>query len=547
MKKIISLILMAIMVISMVACGPTGPVVPNPTDPTDPAQNYVPSYPIVDEKLVLQGVTYGADPNKAGENTRSVWAEIEKYTNIKVEWTVLESADALVTYLAGNEWPDIIHTKAELSSSLINDYGIIGGRFVDWTQYLNIMPNLKKALADYPEALAKETLLNGEAYGLPRMNGASATGVVARPYIRMDVLEKAGIKTLPKTTEEFYNCLKTLKAYYGEPGLIMDKAVNTSWAPLLFAAFGELTRIGFDDNGNGEVVHTYSSNQMKEYYKFMNKLYKENLIHQEFLTMNNTAKAGLVCKVDSGVAFLPSAAAQGLTAAHLTDGNWDYLTCLAPLTSSFDSTQTLAGRYSLGAASIYVSAQSEHVEEIMKMLDISYATEEIVEGSGLYGMSFGYGSEGIGWTWNEDGTYAQNDGKSFGWNSYTELQTMELIYYSTGRLDAWGVQATTAVGNARARQLGFMEAVLPYQVTEHLFDETMFKFTDDEQMILDNHLTEINTYDAEMYAAFITGAKNIDTEWNTYVNTLKQMGINEVIEVYQAAYDRWNAALNSGK
>lgn len=547
MKKTISIILMAIMVLSMVACG--GPANPGgsntPTRP--PVENYVPSYPIVDELLVLQGVTYGADPNKAGENNRSVWAEIEKYTNIKIEWTVLESADALVTYLAGNEWPDIIHTKAELTSSLVNDYGIIGGRFVDWTQYLDIMPNLRKALQDYPEALAKETLLNGEAYGLPRMNGASATGVVARPYIRTDVLEKAGIKELPKTVDEFYACLKTLYNYYGEPGLIMDKAVNTSWAPLLFAAFGELTRIGFDDNGDGTVVHTYSSEQMKEYYKFMNKLYEENLLHKEFLTMKNATKAGLVQKVDSGVAFLPSAAAQGLSAEHLTNGNWDYLTCLAPLTSSFDSTQTLAGKLSLGASSIYVSAQSEHVEEIMKMLDVSYATEEIVEGSGLYGMSFGYGSEGIGWTWNEDGTYNQNDGSAFGYSSYTLLQTTELIFYSTGRLDAWGVQATTAVGNARSRQLGFINAVLPYQVTEHLFDETMFKFTDDEQMILDNHLTEINTYDAEMYAAFITGSKDIDAEWNTYVNTLKQMGINEVIEVYQAAYDRWNAALNSGK
>ena len=183
----------------------------------------------------------------------------------------------------------------------------------------------------------------------------------------------------------------------------------------------------------------------------------------------------------------------------------------------------------------------------MKMLDVSYATEEVVEGSGLYGMSFGYGSEGIGWTWNEDGTYTQSDGKAFGWNSYTELQTMELIYYSTGRLDAWGVQATTAIGNARARQLGFINAVLPYQVTENLFDETMLKFTDDEQMILDNHLTGIATYDSEMYAAFITGSKDIDAEWNTYVNELKKMGVEDVIEVYQDAYDRWNLALNSGK
>ena len=44
-----------------------------------------------------------------------------------------------------------------------------------------------------------------------------------------------------------------------------------------------------------------------------------------------------------------------------------------------------------------------------------------------------------------------------------------------------------------------------------------------------------------MEGKFITGVADIETEWDTYCQTLDQMGINEVLEVYQASYDRWNS------
>lgn len=542
MKKIISLILAAIMVISMVACGgPTND--PKPTEPKDPVTNYVPSYPIVDEEITLTGIIVNRYPNKEGNHDRVVWDRVAEVTNIKVNWINLESVDALNTYLAGNEWPDLIHYT--LDKATVNDYGVIGGRFVNWIEYLDIMPNLKKALEDYPAAAAKMTLLNGEAYGLPNMSGPSATGVVARPYVRLDILENAGITELPTTVEEFYQCLKTLKAYYNAPGLIMDKSVTSSWSPMLFAAFGTFNQIGFDDDGTGTVVHTYSSNQMKEYYKYMNKLFSEGLLHNEWQTLDGLAKNGLIHKVDSTIAFMSANSAQNLKADHLKDGNWDYLTCLAPLTSSFDSTQTLAGVMTVGGGNMYVNAGSEYVEEIMKMLDIAYATEEVVEGSGLYGQAFGYGPEGTGWWWNEDGTYGQSNGAEYGYDSYTALQQYELIHLSVGRTDAWGMNATTEIGNARSRQLGFMENVIPYQQTGNFFLLSNLTFTDDEQMILDQYLTEINKYTTEMYAGFINGIYDVDAEWNNYCKKLKDMGIDEVLEVYQAAYDRWNAAIDA--
>ena len=48
-----------------------------------------------------------------------------------------------------------------------------------------------------------------------------------------------------------------------------------------------------------------------------------------------------------------------------------------------------------------------------------------------------------------------------------------------------------------------------------------------------------------MQAKFITGVADIEKEWDTYVATCEQMGLNEVLEVYQASYDRWNEALNA--
>ena len=44
-----------------------------------------------------------------------------------------------------------------------------------------------------------------------------------------------------------------------------------------------------------------------------------------------------------------------------------------------------------------------------------------------------------------------------------------------------------------------------------------------------------------MEGKFITGVVDIETGWDEYCETLEKMGVQEVIEVYQAAYDRFNA------
>jgi putative aldouronate transport system substrate-binding protein len=74
-------------------------------------------------------------------------------------------------------------------------------------------------------------------------------------------------------------------------------------------------------------------------------------------------------------------------------------------------------------------------------------------------------------------------------------------------------------------------------------DTVNIKFTEDEQYVIENKYGEINTYINQMEAAFISGSADIETEWDTYVQTLQQKGIEEVTAVFQAGYDRFNESM----
>lgn len=497
---------------------------------------YVPTYPIVEEPITVKGLV--VSPNTDFSKTRIIWDKVAEVTGINIEWEIIDT-EAVATYLAGGDWPDFFHYAFD--SATVNDYGITGGRFVNYLDYLDIMPNLAKTYEDYPMTLAASTQLNGEVYNLFKCNGASATAVMCRPHVRLDVLEGAGITEMPTTVDEFYNQLVTLKAHYGTPGFLLGTETESDWAPMLFAAFGTLTQMDFSDDGTGKVVFARTSEQMKHYYEFLNKLYEEELMNREWLTLDSTARKQLVA---SGTyAFITRIEAQTLAADALKDGNWDYLGTCAPLTSQYDSTQEIMGYVDYASnCGMYINAESQYVEEICKMFDIAFATEEVVEGSGLDGTSFMYGIEGVDYKINDDGTWEQMWPEQY--KTATEYQLGALIWINFGRADKIGSAVTATPGNAQARAKGFVENVLPYQ-SDKVVKTSLLKFTEDEQYVLDNKLGEIQTYYKQMEAEFITGAADIDAQWDTYVSTIEKMGLDEVMKVYQAAYDRWLVAMEA--
>lgn len=547
-RKLLAIILATTMVASLGACGnettteskvtSNEKVETSATTPeaSEPAQEvYEAKYPIVDEPITIKGLV--VDPDTTYSEDRLVWQKVSEITGINIEWEFIDN-DALNTYLASNDWPDFIHNK--LGSAVVNDYGVLGGRFANIADYLQYMPNLQKAFEDYPIAKGAMTEINGEMYGLTTIERAATTVGNNRPYVRTDVLDKAGVK-MPTTVDEFYQALVDLKAYYGEPAYVPNAKLISYWSPIIFAAFGTEVEMTYDNDANGKVYSNYTSEQMRLFLEFMNKLYEEGLIHPEFLTLDKTVRLELA---KSGkVAFIGDSEGNNLQAKDFPDGEF-HLDCGAPLTSEYDKTQTLQGNAGVGNGNrIYINAQSEYVEEMCKMFDIMYATEEVVEGSGLYGTSFCYGLEGVHWDFGPEGsgTYTFITPEKYD-GAFTTFQYGELIWANLGRVDGLKGLVTDTVSNNRARQLGFVNNVLPY-MEDDCFPISYLKFTEDEQYVLDNRLTDINEYVLSMKGKFVTGAADIATEWDAYCKHLNDLGLPEVIEVYQASYDRWVDAL----
>lgn len=538
-KKLVSLLLAASMVFSICACGNSEE---NKTVSSETKQNVAESsetqqvvsdavenvslYPLVDNPITVKGVVIGT-PSPNGRVDKIVWNKVSEITGVNIEWEVV-SPEAISTYLASNNWPDFFH--GNLSETLIYDFGVLGDRFVNYLEYLDVMPNFAKALEDYPMMKKGTTLSNGEMYATFHID-KSATATAVRPYVRTDVLEAAGVK-MPTTVDEFAQALRDLKAYYGEVSFIPKlNNYNCTWAPMLYAAFGTGCNPIWDVDESGVVYFAGMTEQMKHYYEYMNGLYEEGLIHQELATLDATTIKAL--EKSGKVAFLDYAA-NDIPADE--NGVW-HLTCVAPLTSEYDSTQEVMGAAAgRNMNSIFINNKSDYVKEICQMVDIAYATEEVVEGSGLLGQSFLYGFEGEHWKRNDDGkTY------SFfipeGYDSFNQFQGAELIWMNIGRADALEGYVTDTPSNNQARQIGFVESVFPYMEKEP-FEQGLLVFTEEQQDVIDNHWTEIDTYVKQMQVEFITGVTDIATGWDVYCNTLEKMGINDVVTVYQEAYDK---------
>ena len=50
--------------------------------------------------------------------------------------------------------------------------------------------------------------------------------------------------------------------------------------------------------------------------------------------------------------------------------------------------------------------------------------------------------------------------------------------------------------------------------------------------------TELDEYCEKQYMEFITGKKNMETDWDDFVKNLEQIGYKEVLQMYREAYEK---------
>jgi putative aldouronate transport system substrate-binding protein len=68
------------------------------------------------------------------------------------------------------------------------------------------------------------------------------------------------------------------------------------------------------------------------------------------------------------------------------------------------------------------------------------------------------------------------------------------------------------------------------------------ELTYDENNDYSDKWSDISTYASSEVFKFVMGENNFDSDWDAFINQLMEMGLQDCIDIYQGAYDRYVAA-----
>jgi len=490
-------------------------------------------YPIVNET-----VTYTMlNPTSAGEDWSNLrlFKVMEEVTNVRFKFSNTPASDYETRQnllLASGDLPDVFWNY--LGNSNIQKYGVDGGMLFDFSSLIDkYMPNMMAMVEKYPLALVAVTEMNGGIYTFPKVS-MTATETGETLFVRTDFLKKAGIEGIPKTIEEFYDMLKTLKEFgFSDEFVPLLPSNMNNLEVYLFPSFGPGVDPYFADAGDGKtVVYNAISEQYRRYIEFMNKLYTEGLLEQEIYSMDSAA---ITAKIKANNAAVMTVGTS-LTLANFESGTYDVV-LIPPMTSQYTDTRKIRGLPYEKIGGISISTTCKNPEVLLRYFDIWYSEEDVVV-EGLNGISTKFGIYGVDWEYlDENKMYYRRIVPEN--TDLTEEEWRISNVAPASQPPGYAIMTAIASGNPAQEMKGYqcVNYLMPYWVDR--FPASFLKFNNDENEVIANKLTDIETYVNTMKAKFITGVEPLEN-WDKFVSTVESMGIKDVLSVYQAAYDRLN-------
>ena len=551
-KKLLALVLALVLCVGcLAACDSKKPAETTPAATTKPAETTTPAgestpaetepaaqvnsdvYPLDTDTVLTVIIQDGSSSQMADREVVQTW---ERATGVKIEWKQLADSGAYTTSIAGGDWADICLYAAGFDKAAIYDYGQ-AGKLVNLVEYKDLMPNLWNRFATIDGAY--ETVVNedGSIYCIPYMCNTTTVGNPI--YYRSDMAEAAGINELPTTIEEFFTWLEKWQEYYGKDGAefycILPYAASDmnyagTMAKFFFPSFGELVTTQLHEH-NGKIVLGAATEQFKLYLQFMNKLYNTPGFYKEAFVADANFTKGLITEGKTGVAT---------TMTHLTldafpSGNYD-IYGLKPMTSEYWDTPHIAKKGVASWTNCWISTTCEDIETACRWLDAFFAPIDnpLNKEGTIWDLTPWRGELGVNFEFVNDGA---------GYRSYVpEGYATHLAWITDNYITAafcGDVPYIDDANSALSRKSYIMgECMDPY--AEAWGNVQYLSLSSDDQDEYATLWTDIDKYITSMNSAFITGEKDIEAEWDNYLKTLDQMGLQTVIEIYQNAYDAQN-------
>lgn len=453
-------------------------------------------------------------------------------TGVEVEWQFpAEGADAAQAYnllLTEEKLPDIIFTDITSSQAqqLIND-----GVIYDLTGYLpKYAPDYWEAIhkPEYANVLQSLTTDSGSFYGVENFCESLYNITYVGPVIRQDWLDECGLEP-PVTLDDWENVLITFKEKYNATFGFYTARLNMSGLGSGIGAYASFSSSFYVDD-DGKVQFAQAQEEWKDYIEYLNRWWEMDLIDKDSLTMDDAAMRTKVLNNEIGASFTASSQITNwITDARAEETGAQWVGLEYPRTAAGEPTCMIQARYSGTqgwCAMVTTSCPEEKLITALKWLNYGYTEEGL--------MYWNYGTEGVSYYLDEDGQ-----------PQLTELITEDPDGASTARAKYAGTTGTgISIQLAHMVEIGFAEEaaeavrkwIYNTDAQEHCLPRT--SMTDEESARYSDLMNSISTYVEQMGYKFLTGEESLDN-FDGFVEELNGMGLQEALEIQQAAYERF--------
>ena len=473
-----------------------------------------------------------------------ILAQTSNYSNVNIAEApivrkVFEEAGVqpdwqLIDYDSYEEKASKVISSGETNADIIkipdsdpNQVYIKSGLFVPLDEFFDYMPNFRKWLSENPVEKAELTAEDGHIYYVPGINVADDY----QPCLMYDQvwLDKAGVEA-PDTLEGLVDLLRYFKENdmngNGDPHDEIPMSIMSEFLPYMFGpAFGLDLVSGFQADEKGNVTYAYAdSENYRKYLAFLNGLYQEGLLEKDYLSLDRDKVIERIANDTTGVAFDYSWAMSMMYSNVLPYYDGTKATAFVgvpPL--SGDSKGFYVGRNAL-AGMFGVSTKSSQIELAVKFLD--YAMSEHCQDY------YQWGIEGESYTVNADGS-----------RQYTEKGNDNDWLQQFGINPAFVLPVAQSV-EATDILVADWHAAINRDLRKYIKNPWPDIYaTSKESDTVNLYMPDIQEKVNKSAVDFITGAKNLDQDFDAYIADLEVLNIGEVIEVKQAQYNRYLKAL----
>lgn len=451
--------------------------------------------------------------------------ELEKRTNTKIDWSIMSDTNSFDLMMSSGDTTDIIwyswapwrQVKYANAGLIMDIYPIVKEN----------APNIMKMLESNEKMKKQLVTPDGKMYLIPWVTEDTILNRGEGFAIRQDWLDKLQLSA-PETVDDLYNVLKQFRDKDANGNSKPDEIITGYPSQLYKIMYGFGTADDYQIADDGKtVVFGPTTENYKNALKWFNKLYKEGILDPDYNSWDGEIYTKKVMNNQVGFyvdnvgvmgQFRKDSQANGTLFDYQPLG---YLKYNGKRASYNSTSKRVAQQY--GSC---ISAKAKDPVRIVKWLDYMFSEE----GSKL--MNWGIEGE----------SYEMKDGKP----AYTAAVVANDKYEpSVARSQyaepTWCGPQSGEAELAMLDDLGKKFRQVWADVDDTFAIEPYMFYSELEQAVMDQNNTNLKTERDTWRDKFIVGEKDIDKEWDAYIEALNKMGLKELTAAQQSAYTSFAA------